>query len=160
MKMLVAKQSYEESRGNRVEVAVDSVAIPRRQRELSNRVYASPEARAEAQEKAEKLEMGLEPVYPTFTKSMLRPHVTGGFWLGLPIQFCFRNLPKCNAVMTLIDEDGDEYPTIYLVHKIGLTGGWKGFAVAHHLLVGDAVVFQLIQPTTFKVIDHLSMEFN
>nr|POF19306.1 b3 domain-containing protein [Quercus suber] len=137
-----------------------AIAVADRQRELSNRVYASPEARAEAQEKAEKLEMGLEPVYPTFTKSMLRPHVTGGFWLGLPIQFCFRNLPKCNAVMTLIDEDGDEYPTIYLVHKIGLTGGWKGFAVAHHLLVGDAVVFQLIQPTTFKVIDHLSMEFN
>ena len=62
--------------------------------------------------------------------------------------------------MTLIDEDGDEYPTIYLVHKIGLTGGWKGFAVAHHLVVGDAVVFQLIRPTTFKVIDHLPMEFN
>ncbi|KAF3957635.1 hypothetical protein CMV_017362 [Castanea mollissima] len=136
-------------------VAVDRVAIPRRifgrQRELSNRVYASPEAQAEVQEKAEKLELGLEPVYPTFTKSILRPHVTGGFWLGLPIQFCFRNLPKRNAVMTLIDEDGDEYPTIYLVHKIGLTGGWKGFAVAHHLVVGDAVVFQLIRPTTFKV---------
>ena len=62
--------------------------------------------------------------------------------------------------MTLIDVDGDEYPTIYLVHKIGLTGGWKGFTVAHHLVVGDAVVFQLIRPTTFKVTDHLPMEFN
>ena len=58
-----------------------------RQRELSNRVYASPEARAEAQEKAEKLEMGLEPVYPTFTKPMLRPHVTGGFWLVRELVF-------------------------------------------------------------------------
>lgn len=53
--------------------------------------------------------------------------------------------------MTLIDEDGDEYPTIYLARKTGLSGGWKGFAVAHDLVDGDALVFQLIRRTAFKV---------
>ena len=62
--------------------------------------------------------------------------------------------------MTLIDEDGDEYPTVYLARKRGLSGGWKGFAVAHHLVHGDAVVLQLIGRTKFKVIDKLSKAFN
>lgn len=56
--------------------------------------------------------------------------------------------------MTLVDEDGNEYKTIYLARKTGLSGGWKGFAVAHDLVDGDAVVFQLIKPTTMKVIDY------
>ena len=44
-------------------------------------MYASDEARAEAWEKAEKLESGLEPDFPVFIKSMLQSHITGGFWL-------------------------------------------------------------------------------
>lgn len=50
-------------------------------RDLSNRVYASDEARARAVEKAEKLEARLGPEHPTFIKPMLQSHVTGGFWL-------------------------------------------------------------------------------
>ncbi|XWS21169.1 hypothetical protein CRYUN_Cryun30bG0032300 [Craigia yunnanensis] len=136
------------------EVLVEKVMIPRRiskHRDLSNRVYASDEARAEALEKAEKLESGLVPDFPVFIKSMLQSHVTGGFWLGLPVHFCKRNLPKCDEVMTLIDEEGHEYPTIYLPRKTGLSGGWKGFAVAHELVDGDALVFQLVRSTAFKV---------
>ncbi|XP_044510774.1 B3 domain-containing protein At5g42700 [Mangifera indica] len=130
------------------------VAIPRRvfkSRDLSNRVYASDEARAAAIEKAEKLESSLESDYPIFIKSMLQSHVTGGFWLGLPVYFCKENLPKRDEVITLIDEDDNEYPTIYLARKTGLSGGWKGFAVAHNLVDGDALIFQLVQRTTFKV---------
>lgn len=52
-----------------------------KKRDLSNRVYASDEARADALEKAEKLESSLEATYPTFIKSMLQSHVSGGFWL-------------------------------------------------------------------------------
>ncbi|KAJ8762139.1 hypothetical protein K2173_007289 [Erythroxylum novogranatense] len=136
------------------EVVIERVEIPRRiskRRDLSNRVYASDEARAEATEKAEKLQSGLEPEYPSFVKSMLQSHVSGGFWLGLPVHFCKRNLPKHDDVMTLIDEDDAEYPTIYLARKTGLSGGWKGFAVAHELADGDALVFQLVRPTSFKV---------
>ncbi|KAK8369706.1 hypothetical protein V6Z11_A01G128100 [Gossypium hirsutum] len=70
---------------------------------------------------------------------------------GLPVHFCKTNLPKRDEVMTLVDEEGHEYPTIYLAKKTGLSGGWKGFAVAHGLVDGDAIVFQLLQRTTFKV---------
>lgn len=70
---------------------------------------------------------------------------------GLPGYFCRRNLPKRDEAITLIDEDGDEYPTVYLPRKTGLSGGWKAFAVAHGLVDGDALVFQLIRNTAFKV---------
>ncbi|KAH1252453.1 B3 domain-containing protein [Glycine max] len=141
------------------EVVVDRVTIPRRtlgrpynrHRDYANRVYASDEAREEALEKAETLMSGLESEHPAFIKSMLQSHISGGFWLGLPVHFCKSNLPKGDEVMTLIDEDGNEYPTIYLARKTGLSGGWKGFAVGHDLADGDAVIFQLIKHTAFKV---------
>nr|XP_007136672.1 hypothetical protein PHAVU_009G064100g [Phaseolus vulgaris]ESW08666.1 hypothetical protein PHAVU_009G064100g [Phaseolus vulgaris] len=138
------------------EIVIDRVSIARRNignrhRDFVNRVYASDESRKEALEKAENLTSGLESDYPNFIKSMLQSHVSGGFWLGLPVHFCKSNLPKGDEVMTLIDEDGNEYPTIYLPRKSGLSGGWKGFAVAHDLADGDALIFQLIRRTAFKV---------
>nr|POE96128.1 b3 domain-containing protein [Quercus suber] len=137
-------------------VDVDRVAIPRRvfgrKRNLSNLILASSESEAEAEEQAGKLVWGLPPGCPIFTKSMQSSHVAGGFWLGLPsTYFSERNLPSHDAIKTLIDEDGDGYPTKYLAKKSGLSGGWKGFAVAHHLAYGDALVFQLMGRTTFKV---------
>lgn len=51
-----------------------------------------------------------------------------------------------------MDEAGDEHPTKYLAQKAGLSGGWRGFAIDHELVDGDALVFQLVSPTTFKVI--------
>lgn len=53
--------------------------------------------------------------------------------------------------MTLVDESGEEWPTVYLARKTGLSGGWKKFAVDHDLVDGDALVFQLIQRAVFKV---------
>lgn len=50
-------------------------------RNLSNCVRASEEDREKAYEKAEKLLLDLESEYPTFVKSMLPSHVSGGFWL-------------------------------------------------------------------------------
>nr|XP_028962713.1 B3 domain-containing protein At5g42700-like isoform X2 [Malus domestica] len=140
-----------------VEVVAERVMIPRRcyatnrHRDMANRVYASDEARAAAMVKADELELSLGSDHPTFVKTMLQSHVTGGFWLGLQVSFCKNHLPKGEEIMTLIDEVGAEYPTIYLARKTGLSGGWKGFAVAHDLVDGDALVFQLIRPTTFKV---------
>nr|XP_009403573.1 PREDICTED: B3 domain-containing protein Os06g0194400-like isoform X2 [Musa acuminata subsp. malaccensis] len=136
------------------EVASDFVDRPRRvlkRRGLDDRVYASDEAREYAQTKAEEIEAGLDPKFPSFVKSMLQSHTTGGFWLGLPIIFCNKHLPKRGATITLIDENGDESDTTYLAHKRGLSGGWKGFSINHELVHGDAVVFQLIKTTTFKV---------
>ncbi|URE09461.1 B3 [Musa troglodytarum] len=139
------------------EVASDFVDRPRRiarvskRRGLDDRVYASDEAREYAQTKAEEVEAGLDPKFPSFVKPMLQSHTTGGFWLGLPVIFCNKHLPKRDATITLIAEKGEESDTIYLAHKRGLSGGWKGFSVKHELVDGDAVVFQLIKTTTFKV---------
>ena len=70
---------------------------------------------------------------------------------GLPSHFSKRHLPKRDDTVTLVDEQGDKWRTIYLARKTGLSGGWKKFSVDHDLVDGDALVFQLIQPTVFKV---------
>ncbi|XP_062177639.1 B3 domain-containing protein At3g19184 isoform X3 [Alnus glutinosa] len=122
-----------------------------RPRDLSNRFYASDEARQDAIERAEQVESGLGSDFPTFLKPMLQSHVTGGFWLGLPVQFSKAHLPSKDEMITLVDEDGNEFPTKYLVNKTGLSGGWRGFAIDHELVDGDALVFQVITRTKFKV---------
>ncbi|KAI3774739.1 hypothetical protein L1987_49301 [Smallanthus sonchifolius] len=120
-------------------------------RDLSNRVYASYEDREYASGRADELHSTLQSDFPSFVKPMLQSHVSGGFWLGLPVHFCKSCLPKRDDIMTLVDEDGAEWQTKYLPRKTGLSGGWKGFAEDHKLADGDALVFQLIKPTVFKV---------
>ncbi|KAG7533055.1 B3 DNA binding domain [Arabidopsis thaliana x Arabidopsis arenosa] len=137
------------------EVDVQRIQIQRRglskRRDLSNRVYVSEEIREEAISRAEKFQDELGSGYPSFVKSMLQSHVSGGFWLGLPVQFCRSHLGKQDGVITLIDEEGEEYETIYLARKNGLSGGWMGFAIAHNLSYGDTLVFELVRRTAFKV---------
>ncbi|KAL3697233.1 hypothetical protein R1sor_011309 [Riccia sorocarpa] len=87
---------------------------------------------------------------PSFVKNMLKSHVSGGFWLGLPVAFCkthFRHDQK----VTLEDEDGVAWEAVYLHNKNGLSGGWRGFALDHNLSDGDAIVFELVEPNRFKV---------
>ncbi|KAL5727377.1 hypothetical protein ACHQM5_000583 [Ranunculus cassubicifolius] len=137
------------------EVLVEILDRPRRystnRRDLSDRVYASPEARAYATDKAEDFESKLEGGFPSFVKPMLQSHVTGGFWLGLPTSFSRKHLPRRDETVTLIDEKGDEWPTVYLAEKRGLSGGWRGFSIDHGLVDGDALVFELVHRTTSKV---------
>ncbi|KAL8189129.1 hypothetical protein R6Q57_029390 [Mikania cordata] len=120
-------------------------------RDLSNRVYASYEDREYASGRADELHSTLQTDFPSFVKPMLQSHVSGGFWLGLPLHFCKNYLPKRDEIMTLVDENEEEWHTKYLLRKTGLSGGWKGFAEDHKLADGDALVFQLIKPTVFKV---------
>ncbi|KAK8921810.1 B3 domain-containing protein [Platanthera zijinensis] len=122
-----------------------------KRRDLMNRVYASDEARGYAMEKAEELQSQLDQKYPSFIKPMLQSHVTGGFWLGLAKSFCSKHLPKSDTWFSLIDEEEDESQSLYLAPKVGLSAGWRGFAIAHELVDGDALVFHLIKPATFKV---------
>ncbi|BAB02959.1 unnamed protein product [Arabidopsis thaliana] len=122
-----------------------------RRRDLLNRVYASDDARMYAFDRAEKLQSSLDSEYASFTKPMLQSHVTGGFWLGLPLPFCKAHMPKRDVIMTLVDEEEEESQAKYLAQKNGLSGGWRGFAIDHQLVDGDAVVFHLIARTTFKV---------
>ncbi|KAJ8607793.1 hypothetical protein MRB53_040054 [Persea americana] len=127
--------------------------ISYKRRDLPNRVYASNKAIFHAIERANEVQSNLESEFPSFIKPMLIWHVTGGFWLGLPVQFCMSYLPVRDDTVALFDEHGHEYQTVYLAQKTGLSGGWRGFSLAHDLVDGDALVFQLVKHTTFKVCD-------
>lgn len=141
-----------------VEISLPRFSSPRKSygvaktRDFSNRVIATDDVREYAIEEAEKLNAKLdEEGFPTLIRPMLPSHVTGGFWLGLPTDFCRRSLPRNDGMVTLVDEDGVEYPVVYLARKRGLSGGWKGFAEAHELVDGDAVIFQVISQSVLKV---------
>ncbi|MQM03876.1 hypothetical protein Taro_036667, partial [Colocasia esculenta] len=98
---------------------------------------------------AEKVQSELDPSLPSFVKPMKHSHVTGGFWLGLPKEFC-QLLPENDCTIVLQDEDGKEFETVYLARRTGLSGGWRGFSIAHQLVAEDALIFQLLEPTRLK----------
>ncbi|XP_057419759.1 B3 domain-containing protein Os01g0234100-like isoform X2 [Lotus japonicus] len=106
---------------------------------------------AAALERAKELQASLSPEFPSIVKHMLPSHVTGGFWLGFPKKFCDLYLPKVDTLIALEDESREIYQTKYLAEKMGLSGGWRGFSIAHNLLELDVLVFHLIQPHKFKV---------
>ncbi|XP_021741644.1 B3 domain-containing protein Os01g0234100-like [Chenopodium quinoa] len=101
--------------------------------------------------RAEEIQANLPDEYPSFVKLMLKSHVSGGFWLGLPKKFCDKHLPVCDSNVVLVDEAGKKSSTKYLAAKVGLSGGWRGFSIDHGLLEGDVLVFQLIAPTKFQI---------
>jgi hypothetical protein len=61
-------------------------------------------------------------------------------------------LPKHDTKIVLEDEGGEEFETKYLWVKVGPSAGWRGFSIAHKLLVGDIVIFHLVKPSKFKVV--------
>jgi len=54
--------------------------------------------------------------------------------------------------MVLEDEKGSEYQAVYIGNRAGLSGGWRAFALDHKLDDGDALVFELVEASRFKVI--------
>ncbi|XP_043715377.1 B3 domain-containing protein Os05g0481400 [Telopea speciosissima] len=113
--------------------------------------FASNEERDCAFRNAEMLQSNMGSKNPCFVKSMVRSHVYSCFWLGLPSKFCKDHLPSKDVNMILEDEDGSEYDAIYIGSRQGLSGGWRGFALDHKLDDGDALVFELSEPTRFKI---------
>ncbi|KAK9112800.1 hypothetical protein Scep_020319 [Stephania cephalantha] len=105
-----------------------------------NGVCASDEARQNAIDRAEELQSSLGDEFPSFVKPM-----------GLPTKFCNDYMPKDTEAVMLVDENGEEYPTVFISRRTGLSGGWKAFSLAHDLVDGDALIFQLVEPTTLKV---------
>ncbi|KAL6195284.1 hypothetical protein ACLB2K_030904 [Fragaria x ananassa] len=113
---------------------------------------ASYEERSAAFKAAERLQESLQSGNPSFVKSMVQSHVYSCFWLGLPSKFCEDHLPKSSdSDLVLEDEDGNECDAKYLSKRTGLSGGWRGFALEHKLDDGDALVFELVEPTRFKI---------
>ncbi|VFQ94086.1 unnamed protein product [Cuscuta campestris] len=115
------------------------------------REYAGVDNNSPAMRRARELQANLPPEFPSLVKFMLHSHVTGGFWLGLPRPFCTSHLPKHDGGVVLVDGDDKEWETKYLVKKNGLSAGWRGFSIAHNLVSGDVLVFQLLEPCKFKV---------
>ncbi|KAK7331084.1 hypothetical protein VNO77_25297 [Canavalia gladiata] len=101
--------------------------------------------------RADEVQLNLQPEFPSFVKSLVRSHVASCFWMGLPVSFCKRYLPDKDTTILLEDESGKEYKTKYIACKTGLSAGWRQFSAVHKLQEGDVVVFQLVEPTKFKV---------
>ncbi|XP_043710136.1 B3 domain-containing protein Os01g0234100-like [Telopea speciosissima] len=117
-----------------------------------NQFHACDEANSGFTKKATELQMKLGPELPTFVKFMHPSHVGSScILLKLPRDFCKLNLPKEDCRITLVDESGKEYKMNYLGRAVALSAGWKGFSIAHKLVVGDSVLFQLIEAIKFKV---------
>ena len=87
---------------------------------------------------------------PVFVKQMTPSIISGGFWFSLPwgslpeeILSCVDlDAPKCTIYL---QGEGDVmYPCVWLKRPTGagLSGGWRGFAIAHALNTADALVFE------------------
>ncbi|XP_049347921.1 B3 domain-containing protein Os01g0234100-like [Solanum verrucosum] len=146
---LLKKNVLPPNRTNKVEKRDNKKAqmCIRRKEQTNNSVDIS----SSAQVRAEIFETTLPAEFPHFLKCMLRSHVTWGFCLSFPKRFCVSHLPKHDGNIVLVDEDGDEFSTKYLIGKSGLSGGWRGFSIAHNLVENDVLVFQLIETCKFKV---------
>ncbi|KAH0661175.1 hypothetical protein KY284_026106 [Solanum tuberosum] len=120
-------------------------------RPLEEVKVASYEEKVQALKCAEKLQSNLQSDNPFFIKTMVRSHVYSCFWLGLPTRFCQEHLPKSTVDVLLVDEEGLEYEALFIGKRTGLSGGWRAFALDHKLDDGDALVFELVEPTKFKV---------
>ncbi|KAL0343683.1 UNVERIFIED_CONTAM: B3 domain-containing protein [Sesamum angustifolium] len=70
---------------------------------------------------------------------------------GLPVPFCKVHLPIKDTTVILENENGEEFPIKYIAHKTGLSAGWRKFVAGNKLLEGDVLIFQLIGPCMFKV---------
>ncbi|XVF01241.1 hypothetical protein REPUB_Repub04eG0071100 [Reevesia pubescens] len=123
----------------------------KRKRATYDDLYENAQVKSAVMERALEVQANLSSEFPSLIKYMLPSHVTGGFWLGLPKHFCLKHMPKEDKMIVLEDEEGKEFETKYLVGKMGLSGGWRGFSIAHKLLGGDACVFHLVKPTKIKV---------
>ncbi|KAG7976169.1 hypothetical protein I3843_06G136500 [Carya illinoinensis] len=145
-----AKRSYEECRRQRLE------ENRKRMEELNlGRLAQALKASSPKPSPMKQAKRPTQPVDPSSVRVRRSSRVASkpppNYKEGLPVQFCKMHLPHKDEMITLVDEDGNEFPTKYLAKKPGLSGGWRGFAIDHQLVDGDALVFQLIKPTTFKV---------
>ncbi|KAG5625152.1 hypothetical protein H5410_010370, partial [Solanum commersonii] len=103
-----------------------------------------------AQLRVEIFQTTLPSEFPNFLKCMLPSHVTGGFCLSFPKRFCVSHLLKHDANVVLVDEDGAEFSTKYLIGKSGLSGGGESLHVK--LLAFDFL--------TLKPIPHVPINFS
>ncbi|CAA6665245.1 unnamed protein product [Spirodela intermedia] len=119
-------------------------------REISPTAYTRQmTARAYAEETAKALQSQLASECPNFIKLMLQSHVTGDF--GDSQSLLLEALTQEGYANDSHRRQREESSTLYLAEKNGLSAGWRGFAISHELVDGDAVIFELVSRATFKV---------
>ncbi|KAK4754125.1 hypothetical protein SAY87_002229 [Trapa incisa] len=107
--------------------------------------------RSAAMVRAEEFQSSLDPNIPSFIKPLVKSHVGGCFFMGLPGAYCRAYLPLNDATLIMEDEHGKAYDVKYLGHKTGLSAGWRQFSIEHNLLEGDVLVIQIIEASRLKV---------
>lgn len=142
-------QDVQFSRSPKVDAAQTKTFKIRKRKQSPSKI--GEEIKPDTLQRAREVQVNLNPKFPCLVKYMLPSHVSGCFWLGLPQGFCKSYLLKQDEIMTLITDEGNEYPVKFLVEKTGLSGGWRGFSILYRLVKRDVVVFHLIKATTFKV---------
>jgi hypothetical protein len=110
---------------------------------FNNVVWPEKDAVSKAVSAAEKA--AEDSAHPASVKVMLPSHVSGGYWLQMPVDLC-PHLPGGLGKhrFRLLDEQGDSWPVIWLRRGGsggGLSGGWRAFAIDHELGVGDVCCF-------------------
>ena len=102
---------------------------------------------------------------PASVKVMLPSHVSGGYWLQMPVDLT-ASLASTKTRMRLIDSEGVEpeaggpgFPVIWLPRGGGggLSGGWRGYAIERELGVGDVVAFEKLDGARLKATVHRAM---
>ncbi|XP_019179234.1 PREDICTED: B3 domain-containing protein Os01g0234100-like [Ipomoea nil] len=115
------------------------------------RVMKSAALSSPTMQKAKALQASLDPTQPSFIKFLSRSHVTQEFWLALPADFCRMYLPPNDHTIPLEGDNEKQFEAKFIAERQGLSGGWRGFSLAHNLQEGDAAVFHLVQQYKFKV---------
>lgn len=121
-----------------------------RKQKSTTKVGKDPVPTSSARVRAEEFQSRLGTEFPSCIKTMVYSQVTSGFWMGLPLHFCKKYLPK-DATFVLENEKGEQWEVKYIAYKVGLSAGWKHFVFAHSLVEGDVLIFQLVESTKFKI---------
>lgn len=100
---------------------------------------------------AREIQANLASEFPSFIKLIPQSEGFERFLIDLPSEFCKLHMPKYDETFALEGECGKEYRTNFITNTCILGQGWSRFSLAHKLLKGDVVVFQLVQPFKFKV---------
>ncbi|KAF9618753.1 hypothetical protein IFM89_002448 [Coptis chinensis] len=102
-------------------------------------------------ERAEEVRANLDPEFPSFVKTMLPSHISGGFWWEFLHGLRKSHLPKMDATMTLVNENRKEYPTRYTLRKDWIKRWVEGLLLLMSWLRSLPLVFQLVEATKFQV---------
>ncbi|KAI7746921.1 hypothetical protein M8C21_020650 [Ambrosia artemisiifolia] len=83
-------------------------------------------------------------------QSSLQGHLPCSNSMVFPLWFWKMYLPKADSEMVIEDQNGEIHHVKYYTKSRNFSVGWKKFAVGQNLLLGDVLVFHLVQPYKFK----------